>query len=284
MYRAFALLLFLSACAKTPTPKPAVRDLTHMAPAEKALQSMEGQLSFKENFVVLGKGTRLLKSFTASISGQRDHFLRGGETMIRDRVFTPKVLSSKNMKGIGVFLRGLKIVTPARPEVKGAVFLTAGAKPDQFKMGRFMRPFWRFALVLPTLPSGKPRVIREGLSWGFTVTESRTIHGRKLPIIRKFTFSITKVTHTGQLHFATVKGSSLSSSSTPVTMGQFTVEIIGRGTMEAEFSLDRGVWTHIKGRDIIGWAGTYRKTPQSAPITTGYRQELGVDIYFTENK
>ncbi|MBU1241439.1 hypothetical protein KKF84_22190 [Myxococcota bacterium] len=276
------LLPLLIACKEPPKSTPRVQDLTRMVPREAGWQLMEGRVSFSENLVVLGRGVTLLKSFEAGISGVRQHGTSDDHTTIVDTFQKAAIEKPFKMNRIGSYLKGLRLsVDTFNPA--GVVNVVSASGEDPHIMNRLFIPLWRFLHTLPPASGPQRPKIVTGFSWTTRETVTRRVQGRAIPVYRKNTYTIKSISHTGQLHFAVITGQSFSSSQKAITMGPFTVEIIGRGTMEAEFSLDRGVFTHIKGREILGWAGTYQKTPTEKPVTTGYRQELTVDIHLTEN-
>jgi hypothetical protein len=279
----FSLLFLMSCRTKDNIPLPR-QSLESTVVSGKSHQTVEGRLLFSETIVVLGAGSRLIKSLETSLSGSRTHVFKNGVVKLEDNFNKVSILSQFKMDALKEKFNGLIISQPLDKNDEKTVSITMGNSKDPYKIKQFIKPLYSFMHALPKDKSGKPQKIHTGLKWSFTDSIIRIVNKKPVTIHRKFNFIVKKIAHDGQLHLVTLAGSSISTSNKPITMGEFTVEIVGVGKMEVEFSLDKGVWTHVKGNEVLGWAGTYLKKGTKTPITTGYRQELKMDLYLTENK
>lgn len=274
------LLTLPAACSPAP-PKPPSPKLGEAIPTWPTLQSMEGRVGFEETIMVLRKGSKTIRSFEATVSGTRKQALFSGHPYVHDHFTLVKLLSHVNMPTVSSALKGLSVYTPLQRSQEGVRLKDRG---DPHKLAPFITSLFAFSHTLPRSPEGRPLPLKEGLTWSAKQTMVMSIKGRAVKLFRTSTCRVVRLAHQGELHQAFIKGSYTSTSQRALKLGPFTVEIIGRGEFEAEFSLDRGVWTHITAKGILGWAGTYRSTPDTPPLTTGYRQKLHMNLSFTENQ
>ncbi len=274
------LLVIPFACTPTP-PKAPTPQLGKTIPTWNTVQSMEGRVGFEETLFVLHRGTKTIRSFEASVSGIRKQALFKGHHYVNDRFTQVQLISRQEMPHILKVLSGLSVYTPLEKTPTG-VLVKSSAAPH--RVTGLLPSLYAFSHTLPRSPKGHPLPLRKGLTWNTKTTLKRNIKGRTVTVFRTTNYRVIKLTHQGELHQATIQGTFTASSKRALKLGPFTVEIIGRGVFEAEFSLDRGVWTHIQAKEILGWAGTYHSAPGTAPLTTGYKQQIHMDLYFTENR
>jgi hypothetical protein len=270
------LLVFQWGCSNKKVGEPKKKQMSFQ-PCPKSRQAVEGLLEFRENLLVIGRESKEIRSFKMNISGVREHLNRK-KLFLVDSFTDNSLLKTKEMKNAGQVLKTIKINNQLFSSDLSTVTIKYEGG-DRLKLNKLLKSLYKFAHFIPPEPYRK--ILKNGMQWNNSVIITRVLKGKKILMVRKFEFKVAQVIHKNDIHIAKIKGSFIASSENRVKISGFTVELVGRGVMEAEFNLDTGVWSKIKAREILGWAGTF-KNEVDQNVTAGYRQVIKLNLHLTD--
>ncbi|MGM0595461.1 MAG: hypothetical protein ACQES9_00325 [Myxococcota bacterium] len=269
-------MAFQWGCSKKKVREPKKKKLSFQ-PSPQSKQAVEGLLEFRENLLVIGRESKQIRSFKVNISGIREH-LTQDKLFLVDSFTDNSVLKAKNMKNAGQVLKTIKVTNQLfSPDLSNVTIKYEGG--DRFKLNKLLKSLYKFVHFVP--PESYRKILKKGMQWNNSDIITRDLKGKKILMVRKFEFKVAQVIHKNDIHIAKINGNFLSTSENRVKISGFTVELVGRGVMEAEFNLDTGVWSKIEAREILGWAGTFKNETEQN-VTAGYRQIIKLNLHLTD--
>jgi hypothetical protein len=262
-------IVFLLSCAKKPEKIKNPKTINSLNVPNKKIQMIEGRIEFKEALMIMGEGMKIIKHFDLNVSGKRKFFKNSFVDNFNE-------ISVKKWENILINKEKVKKLTIKYIFSPKEINLDFQGWGNSLKISNMMVFIYEFTHFLP-----KEKLFK-GKKWEIKDISTNIFRGKPMKIIRRFNYEVMDIIHKDHLHIAKIKGRFFAESLKPVSFGKYVFELVSRGEMSINFSMDSKVWTKIKGKQLLGWAGTHKDPETQKVITTGLQKVFKIDLYLTE--